>query len=326
MLTRLLIALGLLLRLATPSAQTDLDAFMARVLARRDENWKKLQQYVLEERETFQIDGAAGSRLFGFEREYSWFVRDGVFIRSPLKADGVAIGEAERRQEENRVAAARAAAGSPSRGARPGWNLEPRFVSSAYFLDSSSTPGSTPLPHASSSTDARFSASSTTRRSCLPKDGRARTGGLRERDDQIEEKMNKVVARDALDGSRRAPDPAVPSSATSTWTSCPAALLARVDSLSSSMRMGEPFPGVWLPRSIGMRVRWHARAPAASAAATTSSITTTGLRTSDPGPMTLGQRAVSLCWPRCASAEHPAIAAGAGNDRGDPRSWEPYDA
>ena len=37
--------------LAAPSAQSDLDALMARVLERRDENWKKLQQYTLNERE-----------------------------------------------------------------------------------------------------------------------------------------------------------------------------------------------------------------------------------------------------------------------------------
>src|SRR5688572_25675562 len=55
--TRLLLAIGLLLSLplsSTPQSaapQTDLDAFMARVLARRDDNWKKQQQYVLEERE-----------------------------------------------------------------------------------------------------------------------------------------------------------------------------------------------------------------------------------------------------------------------------------
>jgi hypothetical protein len=36
---------------ANLSAQSDLDAFMEKVLARRDDNWKKLQQYVLEEKE-----------------------------------------------------------------------------------------------------------------------------------------------------------------------------------------------------------------------------------------------------------------------------------
>ena len=33
-------------------ATNDLDQFMAVVLKRRDDNWRKLQQYILEERET----------------------------------------------------------------------------------------------------------------------------------------------------------------------------------------------------------------------------------------------------------------------------------
>src|SRR4029450_10370016 len=32
-----------------PGQETDLDRFMERVLAKRDENWKKLQQYLLDE-------------------------------------------------------------------------------------------------------------------------------------------------------------------------------------------------------------------------------------------------------------------------------------
>jgi hypothetical protein len=39
---------------------------MARVLERRDDNWKKLQQYVLEERETLQVIGPGASPLYGF--------------------------------------------------------------------------------------------------------------------------------------------------------------------------------------------------------------------------------------------------------------------
>jgi hypothetical protein len=46
-------------------AQTDLDAFMREVLARRDENWKKLQQYVLDEREEIEVRGPTGAPLFG---------------------------------------------------------------------------------------------------------------------------------------------------------------------------------------------------------------------------------------------------------------------
>ena len=35
-------------RASAQSGGTDLDAFMKQVLAQRDENWKKLQQYVLD--------------------------------------------------------------------------------------------------------------------------------------------------------------------------------------------------------------------------------------------------------------------------------------
>src|SRR5687767_8405043 len=83
---------------AAPSAQSDLDALMLRVLDRRDENWKKLQQYTLNERETLQITALAVLRLYGFEREYLWFPREGFFIRSPLKADGITISEEKRRE------------------------------------------------------------------------------------------------------------------------------------------------------------------------------------------------------------------------------------
>jgi hypothetical protein len=84
-----------------PSAQSDLDALMSDVLSRRDDNWKKLQQYTLTERENLQITALAVFRLFGFEREYLWFPREGFFVRSPVKADGVAIAEDRRRREED---------------------------------------------------------------------------------------------------------------------------------------------------------------------------------------------------------------------------------
>ena len=44
---------------------TDLDAFMSRVLERRNENWKTLHDYILSERETFQILGPGGIPLSG---------------------------------------------------------------------------------------------------------------------------------------------------------------------------------------------------------------------------------------------------------------------
>ena len=88
-------------RVSSAVTQSDLDAFMQKVLAKRDENWKKLQQYVLEERERLQLTEPDGARLFGLDREYFWFPRDGIFVRSPVRADGVAITEGERRKEED---------------------------------------------------------------------------------------------------------------------------------------------------------------------------------------------------------------------------------
>src|SRR5690349_19363978 len=100
MLTRPLLALLCLGFLATapsafesvPSAaQSDLDAFMEKVLARRDDNWKKLQQYVLEEKEAFDLTGPGRFPLWGMRREYTWFIRDGIFVRSPVSANGVKL-------------------------------------------------------------------------------------------------------------------------------------------------------------------------------------------------------------------------------------------
>jgi hypothetical protein len=148
------------------SAQNDLDAFMQEVVARRDDNWKKLQQYVLDEREVLDLRGPGNARLWGEEREYTWFIRDGYFIRSPLRFNGVTIGEDERRKAEDqylrrvqrRDARGRQAgpenADPDSTGigaiARPDNNdagtaptdvnsviqqvRQPQFVSSAYFL------------------------------------------------------------------------------------------------------------------------------------------------------------------------------------------------
>jgi hypothetical protein len=85
---------------ASLNAQSDLDAFMEKVLARRDDNWKKLQQYVLEEKEGFDLTGPGRFPLWGMRREYTWFIRDGIFVRSPVSADGVKLSEEDRRKAE----------------------------------------------------------------------------------------------------------------------------------------------------------------------------------------------------------------------------------
>ena len=105
------------------AAQTDLDAFMKRVVSRRDDNWQKLQQYILDESEVSEVRGPGGALVWGQRSEYTWFLRDGMFVRSPLEANGVAIGEADRRKSEDdyvrreRRRAERAAADAAARSA-----------------------------------------------------------------------------------------------------------------------------------------------------------------------------------------------------------------
>ena len=143
-------------------AGNDLDQFMAQVLARRDDNWRKLQQYVLDERETADFLGPGRVRLFALDREYTWFIRDGVFVRSPVRFDGVSLSEDDRRkaeqewirQEKDRqkadaALAAAARQGAPATDSDSPTSLdsilkstrEPQFVSAAYFMRFKFEPG-----------------------------------------------------------------------------------------------------------------------------------------------------------------------------------------
>jgi hypothetical protein len=155
---------------AIPAAPlTDLDAFMARVLERRNENWKTLHDYILSERETFQVLGPAGIPLAGQRREFQWFIRDGYLVRSPVKANGAALGEADRqkyeadwlKKEKDREQRAKEKAARKDTGAveaevaeelrtiDPGSDkevvalvgTEPRFISEAYFMKFPFEPG-----------------------------------------------------------------------------------------------------------------------------------------------------------------------------------------
>src|SRR3982750_4149011 len=85
---------------ARVAAQSDLDAFMRQVMERRDDNWKKLQQYVLDERATIDLRGPAHIPLFGEQRDFQWYIRDGFFIRSPVRVNGVVVPEGDRRRYE----------------------------------------------------------------------------------------------------------------------------------------------------------------------------------------------------------------------------------
>ncbi len=149
----------------------ELDRFMQQVVTRRDENRPRRRQYVFDEVERFAVTGPDGEVYRTFTREYVWYERDGVFVRSPVRIDGVATSEAEwRRYEVDWLAAEARRAGDasapaagwcaagagaasdadPALGATAGreWSdrtatadLQPRFLSESYWLELEFEPG-----------------------------------------------------------------------------------------------------------------------------------------------------------------------------------------
>jgi hypothetical protein len=225
------------------SAQSDLDALMERVLAARDRNWTKLQQFILEERETLRVTGPGGARLLGRQRDYQWFLREGIFVRSPLRADGVAIDLATRVDEEN----------DWIRRERRRNREEPRFVSAAYFLRFRFDPGQYALA-GREPLDGRDVLRIEYYPTKLFYEGRLRPNReLRQRDPQVQDKLNKgslvtlwidPAAHQILQYAFDNVD----------MEFLPARFLVRMDAMRATMRMAQPFDGVWLPRSINIRV------------------------------------------------------------------------
>ena len=153
----------------------ELDRFMEQVLARRDENRIARRQYVFDELERFTVTGYDGEVYSSFTREYVWYRRDGVFVRSPVRFDGVDASEndwqryeaewleAEARRARDAAsetpcapddssgspaAADEAAVRSPSPGGAGATadlsaaaDLRPRFLSESYWLDFEFEPG-----------------------------------------------------------------------------------------------------------------------------------------------------------------------------------------
>jgi hypothetical protein len=275
---------------ATASAQSDLDSFMARVLARRDDNWKKLQQYTLNERESLQITALAVLRIFGFEREYLWFPRAGFFVRSPLEADGVRIAEEERRREEERwlrqaQAREQSQAGreretdgaptgdGPDRPA-PGdlvitgavedvilQTFEPGFIRSANFLRFKFDQGQYALAGRERMLDREVLRVEYYPKQLFREERRDGREGRQRRDErerelerQIERQMNKVSLVTLW------VDPAMHQILRYEFRIqdmdfLPGRSIVRVGSTRATMQMGEPFANVWLPASVDMRFR-----------------------------------------------------------------------
>jgi hypothetical protein len=277
-----------------PRAQSDLDAFMQKVLASRDENWKKLQQYILDERERIEVRGPSRQPLFGQQNEYSWFIREGFFIRSPVKRDGVTVPEEERRKQEERyLTRARErdrkerekknaadqtgnAAGDPERppleaptslDALLTQSRQPEFVDSAYFLKFEFEGGKyalvgretfdgrdvlrieyypTKLFRESEEDAAR-------RKEREAKRGKPDPSREREWEEAMQRMMNKVslvtlwVTADSHQIVKYTFDNV-------NMDFLPAAWLVRVNGLTATMTMGQPFKDVWLPRDVEFNV------------------------------------------------------------------------
>jgi hypothetical protein len=259
------------------TAQTDLDAFMRQVVARRDDNWKKLQQYVLDERETLELRGPTRLPIWGERRDYTWYIRDGFFVRSPLKFNGVTIGEAERRkyeseyleQQKRRDARFRSANGSgeqsPAADIDPSdatslikQSREPQFISSAYFLRFKFEEGKYALV-GRETLDGRevlrieyFPAkmfTGTNRR----RTGKEPSADERARDAEFRRLMNKV-ALVTLWVEPNAHQILKYTFDNVGFDFLPAQWLVHVSDAKATMTVGQPFPNIWLPNGLDVNV------------------------------------------------------------------------
>jgi len=281
---RILAALGCAAGLAAtlagaPAAapeQNDLDDFMRQVVAHRDENWKKLQQYVLDERESFELRGPTRLPIFGQRREYTWYIREGFFVRSPLRYNGVVIGEDERRKfeaeylarQKKRDLRARGLAAEPEPeegdvndvGGLLRQTREPQFVSSAYFLRFKFEEGKYALV-GRETIDGRdvlrveyypremFTPDNRRRRS-TDNEGSAKE---RARNREMQRLMNKV-ALITLWIEPNAHQIIKYTFDNVGFDFLPVSWLLHVSDAKAVMKMTQPFPDVWLPDSLEVNV------------------------------------------------------------------------
>jgi hypothetical protein len=267
--------------------QNDLDAFMRQVLASRDANWKKLQQYVLDERELIELNGPGRVPIWGERHEYTWFIRDGFFVRSPLKFNGVEISEADRRKFEadylrrvqardkrrgRRDAADGTDAAPPAPAVEDAQDAviprdvdglirqtrEPEFITSAYFLRFRFEEGKYALV-GRETLDGRdvlrieYYPTRMFRGTDRRGKGREPSGEDKARDEQFQRLMNKV-ALVTLWVEPRAHQIVKYTFDNVGFDFLPAQWLVRINDLKASMTMGQPFPDVWLPNALDLNL------------------------------------------------------------------------
>lgn len=274
---------------AAPLAQSDLDDFMKQVVSKRDANWRRLQQYVLDEREQVELRGPSGALMWGERRDYTWFIREGFFVRSPLRINGTSVGEADRlkyeadylkRMQERDARATTPgsdAAGAQAAPADPAAPRDmdgliqqvrqPQFISSAYFLRFTFDQGRYALV-GREQLDGRevlrieyypeklFTEESRRERREELGDGDRPRRERSERNRELSNELQRLMNR-----STKVTLWIEPASQQIVkyvfddlgWNFFPGQWLAQMDGVAASMVMGQPFADVWLPKAIEFR-------------------------------------------------------------------------
>jgi hypothetical protein len=258
------------------------------VLARRDENWKKLQQYILDEKEQIEVRGLGGMRMWGQHREYQWFIREGYFVKSPVTSDGVRIGDADRQKYEDsflerqksrdkrraeeaaKKASEDPAALLPALAASEAGGVDaiikqtaqPQFIDSAYFMEFKFEGGQYALAGKE-----QFEGHDVLRIEYYPtklfdvdgSDNKKKKDAAQDKDkksgkgQQFEKTLEHLMNKNSM--VTIWVEPRTKQIVKYTFDNVqldylPAAWLARLEELRATMTMSQPIKDVWLPRDV----------------------------------------------------------------------------
>ncbi len=224
----------------------DIDAFMEKVLERRDVNWDNFYNYFTNERAELSIEGSIDSvPLHGFRREFLWFVKEGYLVRSPRSVDGVSLSpeesekaedawiEREKKREEKRQRELDLGEG-PKRDAFFGFEFEP----GNYLVVGSETFKGRDVVVVEYYPEKLFN-----------DDDDEEGAEDSEEEDAIEEALNKVFLVTMLI------DPAEHQIVRMTLDNygfdfLPAKWLVQLDTVEATIEMTKAFDEIWLPLSI----------------------------------------------------------------------------